>query len=150
MLVVLVIGAVWLIFLGPIHTFAAISFGYTWLALMYACILMLAVVPKGGLVKSIAALFPLRMLGILAYGLYLFHQAVNGVVHGLFRNQVPSFRTPLDALAAVIAFVLTFSLAHLSWTYFEKPLVALGHRFAKYEISPPVTLTPELGIDSAA
>jgi len=150
MLVVLTVGAGWLILLGSIHTFAAISFGYTWLALLYATVLMLAIVPKRGLVKSITALYPLRVLGMLAYGLYLFHQSVNGIVHGIFLNQVPAFRRPVDAVAAVIAFVLTFLLAYLSWTYFEKPLVGLGHRFAKYEMPQTATLTSELGIDPAA
>jgi len=57
------------------------TFFYLWLALLYACLLLLAVIQKDGLVSRFVCFTPLRKLGIIAYGVFLFHQPINGLLH---------------------------------------------------------------------
>jgi peptidoglycan/LPS O-acetylase OafA/YrhL len=94
--------------------------GFTWLALTYSCLLLLAV-------HHWQYLFSFRALtfvGGLAYGLYLFHLNVLGLVLG-----GANLSDARHAALTAAAFCLTVTLAFLSWVYFEKPLVARGHRF---------------------
>lgn len=72
---------------------------------------------------------PLRGLGILAYGLYLFHCAFIDAFRWLTARFFPSH--PLgNSVAAIVGVLVTIPLAALSWKYFEKPLVKRGHRYA--------------------
>nr|AUN36060.1 O-antigen acetylase [uncultured bacterium] len=92
------------------------TIGYSWLSLMYFSLVIVAV-------RSACRVFRLRLLaytGVLAYGLYLFHQPIRGLLQaGPARlNYVLPF-----ALAAV------YVLAHLSWYNFEKFLIKRSHRF---------------------
>lgn len=115
--------------------------GHSVLAALYACLLMRVVVCRSGRLASLMRTPLLQTFGRLAYGLYLFHQGVSGLLHGLLRDQIPQMRTPADALVTTLALALTFALAHLSWRYFEKPLVSLGHRF-RYETREVAGNTP--------
>lgn len=69
-------------------------------------------------------------LGVVSYGLFCFHEI--GLLIG---NQV-LIRAELDAdiwafliLKPVIAFAVILPLSHLSWNYFEKPLLKLKEHF---------------------
>jgi peptidoglycan/LPS O-acetylase OafA/YrhL len=117
---------------GQITSYTTTMYGYTILALMYALFLLIAVVERKGIVKTITRLGFLRLLGTLAYGIYLFHQTVNILMHHFLIGSNRTIETPLDGLITLAAFGVTVGLAYLSWTYFEKPLVAIGHRF-RYE-----------------
>lgn len=81
----------------------------------------------------------LRKLGTLAYAIYLFHQMIFLVVRNLLGSYWPTLTTTGFQLAvAFLAFSVTLLLCHLSWSYFEKPLVAIGHR-AVYKFPDPST-----------
>ena len=69
-------------------------------------------------------------LGVISYGLFCFHEI--GLLIG---NQV-LVRTNLDTdiwafliLKPLIAFAVILPLSHLSWNYFEKPILRLKTRF---------------------
>jgi peptidoglycan/LPS O-acetylase OafA/YrhL len=71
----------------------------------------------------------LRFFGVISYGLYLVHQPVAGILHGVILGSrpdigtLPQFAVTLGALGASVG------IAYLSWTFFESPLVRLGHRW---------------------
>jgi peptidoglycan/LPS O-acetylase OafA/YrhL len=109
-------------------TLALASFGYSVIALFYLTLLLLAVTDSG-LVSRLFRSRPLTNLGILAYGLYLFHQPVLGLVYGLAGSPSPKLIGFSTAGLTLISGLLVFPLARLSWLYFEKPLVSRGHRY---------------------
>jgi len=107
--------------------FELAAFGYTLIAMFYLAVLLLAV--TGGWVGGIFRSKPLLYLGTVAYGLYLFHQPVLGLVYAALGRATAAIRTWTDVAATGLAAVLVLGLARLSWRCFEKPMVKLGHRF---------------------
>jgi peptidoglycan/LPS O-acetylase OafA/YrhL len=127
---ILLLGAATLTIKYPsIKSFGMISFGYSWLALLYTFFLLIAVTEKRGIIRNIATIPLLGRLGMVAYGVYLFHQGMMGLTHGLILHQWPKIQGFQDLMVSLLAFVLTLALAYLSWNFFEKRLVAIGHRF---------------------
>ena len=115
-----------------------IYFGYTWLALFYLCFILLALLSPNQYFKSFLKNPLLRQFGMIAYGMYLFHQGVLGLVHGVFFNQEPRIATLPDWIATCIAFLLTAGLAKVSWFFFERPIIEWGHRMKYVSAAPPL------------
>ena len=70
----------------------------------------------------------LTYTGVISYGLYLLHQPLNAAVHMSFRRQ-----NWKDVQLATVSFAVVYVIAALSWEWFEKRFVRLGHRF-RYQI----------------
>jgi len=145
------LGAGLLVFNGEFLTdsFFGACFGYTWIALLYLSVLLLAITQRGN-VSRFFRLRPLTELGILAYGLYLFQLPILGLVYGLAGEASPALKGPSSFGLTVFSAALLFLLAQVSWRYFEKPLLRRGHRYqyrrnptsiatespAEFEVSP--------------
>jgi len=102
--------------------------GHTILALLSLGLLLLCILSKEGVVARLFRQPGLIWLGTVSYGVYLFHEPILGLVHGAFRNQTPRIAGWADAWATVLALGCTLGLAAASWQWFERPIVALGHR----------------------
>ena len=122
--------------IGP---FTLHPFVYTWLALLYACFLLIAITEKRGLFSAIARIRWLRNLGFISYGVYVYHIAALGLTHALFSGHEPQVNGWKDAFVTFIALLLTLAISHLSWKFFEKPIVAIGHSF-KYKQTSKIEL----------
>ncbi len=103
--------------------------GYTWIAASYLCLLLIAVTQPGHCVSRLLRLRALTWVGVVAYGIYLLHQAVNGLCHGLILNSTPSVTDARGVCVTLLALALTLGLAGLSWAYYEKKFVAYGHTY---------------------
>lgn len=66
---------------------------------------------------------PLAYLGKVSYGFYLFHPFVPNI--GQHERLAPFFGAAGPLIGAVLGFSVSFLLAHLSWTFIEKRLLAL-------------------------
>jgi peptidoglycan/LPS O-acetylase OafA/YrhL len=99
--------------------------GYDCIGLLYACFLALSIVDEG-VAKVLQAKW-LMALGAISYCVYLIHPLVFELVFNLLKDHPNS-----GAISAILALALTIGIAKLSWEYFEKPLVGLGHR-ERYE-----------------
>ncbi|HET6144745.1 MAG TPA: acyltransferase [Candidatus Acidoferrales bacterium] len=117
--------------------------GYTWMACFYVIVLVFAVTRPETMVARALRVGWLRWLGSIAYGTYLLHQAVLRVVFRIFSVDPPRITSIRSLIIAIFAVAVTLTVAYLSWIYFEKPLVRIGHR-TNYEFDRPSAVSPDL------
>jgi len=105
------------------------SIGFTWMALFYVVILLLAVgYPESWFAGIFRNKF-LRELGVVSYCVYIIHIVVNVVLHALLLHKGPRISTGKGAIVTVFAGFVTYSIAKVSWLLFEGPLQRRGHAF---------------------
>jgi len=104
------------------------SLGYTWLALLYASLLLITVTTGYGMIKAVAMSPLLRRLGAIAYGVFLMHLGILCLLHKLIMRDGPIIFNTQDLMVTIFALALTLVLANLSWKFFETPIVAWGHK----------------------
>jgi peptidoglycan/LPS O-acetylase OafA/YrhL len=117
-----------------VYSLAMSSIGYTWVALFYTCIMLIALSQQASLIGRMLRHGSLVKLGTIAYGTYLIHLGMLGLCHALIRGREPQIASIADAAVTLLALSLTLAVAGLSWVYFEKPLVGRGRRHS-YEKS---------------
>jgi len=100
--------------------------GYSWLAALYGSVLVLAVSGPSSRLSALLRTRWLRWVGEIAYGTYLLHVAVLGACFALVFGREPHIRDRVELGVALLAAALTFVLARLSWTLFERPLMRMG------------------------
>ena len=85
-------------------------------------------------------------LGLISYGLYMYHQSVNGLVHGLLFGTEPRIASWQQALAALLVMSIAISLAALSFYFVETPIRRAAQRVkfrpAAQPVAPGLVLTP--------
>jgi peptidoglycan/LPS O-acetylase OafA/YrhL len=112
----------------PLSTPPTLIWGFSVLALLYVSLLLLVVTqPRKRLARALSW-SPLVSLGRLCFGLYLFHELVLGLCHGIIFGRAPMLRDTEDCWITALAFLLTLVVARASWRFVEQPLIALGHR----------------------
>ena len=131
-------------FIAP---FALQPFTYTLLALLYACFLLVVITEKRGKLSAVTNNRWLRRLGMISYGVYVYHVAFIGLMQALFLKQKPQINGWVDVFVTGIAFLLMLVLSYLSWKFFEKPIVAIGHSF-KYKNHPPMKAIQRLAVSN--
>jgi peptidoglycan/LPS O-acetylase OafA/YrhL len=121
-----------------------VSVMLSWLAAFYLLVLVYAFSFPASLPSRCLRWSWLRWLGMIAYGMYLFHELVLTFARNFFGVASPSSSVARQLAVSGVAVAVTFLLASLSWLYFEKPLVQRGHRL-RYESPklPPITATPD-------
>jgi peptidoglycan/LPS O-acetylase OafA/YrhL len=108
------------------HEFGA--FNHLWLAGLYSVFVLIAFAGAEPRIDSLLRSSVLVWFGKLSYGIYMFHQAVSGLLHGALRHSEPTIRTLSDAAITVMAFFITMLLAAFSYYFFERPILRFGHR----------------------
>ncbi len=109
------------------HSPPMVTVGYSLLALFYALMLLLALASAG--FARVLAIRPLTALGDLAYGTYLLHLPVIEICRRALEKHPIATIVPGSLLSAWIGIVVAIFVASLSWHYFEKPLLKLGHAY---------------------
>ncbi len=110
--------------------------GFSVIAVLDAALLVLAVSHAHGPVARVARWGWLRWLGIHAYGLYLWHQPMNGLCHAILHGRAPRIDGLHDLPTAMLALSLTLLLAAGSWALLERPCVNWGQGW-KYSPTRP-------------
>jgi peptidoglycan/LPS O-acetylase OafA/YrhL len=68
-------------------------------------------------------------VGTISYCLYLIHQPVAGILHGLILGSEPDTGTPAQLAVTMLALAVSVAVAWLSWVSFERPLLRIGRRW---------------------
>ncbi len=97
--------------------------------LFYALTIFLALAEPGGWFARVTRHPALTQLGLIAYGVYIFHQLVNGLLHDLVFKMPPRLYNFPTLFITLLAFSFTCLLAWCSYHFFEKRFIAWGHNF---------------------
>ena len=111
-------------FLPPMNTL-----GLSWMAMFYAFLLLAVISSSRSLVGRLLCSRPLKRLGMLAYCTYLLHFMFRNAGWWVFANLIGSSETWNRILGGLLGLVATLVAASLSWRFFEKPILKLGHKF---------------------
>lgn len=65
----------------------------------------------------------LGYFGRISYALYLIHQPVSGLLHGLLLNGTPDIGSLSQIAVTVLAFAVSVALAGASWKWLEQPIL---------------------------
>lgn len=98
------------------------------------CILRIFLVDGGWFRTALRWRF-LVNLGLISYSLYMYHQAVNGLVHGLLFGAAPAMMSVRQLLTGIFVIAVSACLAALSTRYFELPFRRKGRAF-RYSFAP--------------
>lgn len=109
-----------------------ISVGYTWMALLYLSVILLAVTQPQSYLGGAMRWSYLGFLGSIAYGVYLVHLQIATAIFKITRHSIDlKLHTAGDAGAMAIAVAITFGVCHLSFRYFEKPFIRVGPSYSR-------------------
>jgi peptidoglycan/LPS O-acetylase OafA/YrhL len=104
--------------------------GYTWIALFYVLILLLALAKPNGLIALVARIRWLREFGRVSYCIYLVHTGIRLVCQVLIAAALNNHVSSWEGIAGNgLAAVVSYAIARLSWKYFEHPLLERGRAF---------------------
>jgi peptidoglycan/LPS O-acetylase OafA/YrhL len=100
------------------------------LCLMYALILIGTVLIFLGFLGTKASLIPkpLRYLGQISYGLYVFHYAIADAITAIAKRW-PQSGLRSSPFSGILDLVLTIGVATLSYRFFERPFLRLKERY---------------------
>ena len=111
-------------------SFPMTTWGYSWLALFYTSLLLIAVTSTEGAVARILKNRFLTRLGALAYCSYLVHVAfMNAIRHPLKAN-FPQYPIGAWLAGGIFGMALTLAVASLSYKGFEKPLLKRARKYS--------------------
>jgi peptidoglycan/LPS O-acetylase OafA/YrhL len=101
---------------------------WSMLALVASC-----VVREDNVLAPFLSLKPVKRLGVVSYGVYLYHLVVmHFVLKGLSVTGASQ-----GVMAFVVTLLGTWALAELSYRFFESRFLALKARFGSYSTQPP-------------
>src|SRR5450755_188560 len=103
------------------------TIGYSVLAVFYTCLLLLVRSQTKGPVARIVRAPWLCYLGRISYCVYLIHLTVNEWAHNLLLHAEPRIYDLRGVGVTVLACLVTWLVASVSWNYFENPLIHRGH-----------------------
>ena len=107
----------------------SLTITYFWLAILFALLILICITFKDNLLSRIFRNRTLIWLGSISYGVYLFHQPISGIVHGLIRYAPPYIASWFDAMVTLLSLIVTLAVAHVSYNYFEKKIIRFGRSF---------------------
>ncbi len=108
-------------------------FGFTVID-VFAAALILECIHPGSLLETYLSWKPLRALGLISYGFYVYHDLLHDFYSDLAHRISSEHAYPLTLL---IAFTATLLIATLSYRLLEKPLLKLKDRFASQVHTAP-------------
>jgi peptidoglycan/LPS O-acetylase OafA/YrhL len=115
--------------------------GYTVIALFFAMLLLLVLVERNFFLAAVMRLGFLGEIGGISYCIYIIHTAVYFFCHQIILSALPAVTDVPAAAVTLLAALLTYAIAKLSWKYFEQPQIRRGHAF-QYGYVDPKYLQP--------
>ena len=97
---------------------------------LYDIFIILSLLFKDSLIAKILRIKMLRKLGVVSYGIYLFHViTINLIYWYLEKIGVNTYDNLLVVFVAIFSFIFTILLALISFYHFENKLIKYSHRY---------------------
>lgn len=103
---------------------------FTFLAILYCLILWIILEKKVSWLNKLLCSKWLVYSGSVSYSVYMFHQLINGLVHGFFFQTKPELDSWTQFGATFLSIAFVFFLSHLSLIYIEKPIRELSAKMS--------------------
>jgi peptidoglycan/LPS O-acetylase OafA/YrhL len=131
LMVILSFGVlVMLHWLVGIPNLVIITIGYSWFAILYSTLLLVAVSQTDGPIAAFLRWKILGQLGTISYGLYVIHYTFNQLAHQFLLHASPQINGLRGVGVTLMALFVSLAVATASWRYFERPLVRRGHHYS--------------------
>jgi peptidoglycan/LPS O-acetylase OafA/YrhL len=109
------------------------TIGYTWMAVLFGGLLLLALAQSPGWFAAAMRWAWLRSLGEVSYCVYLVHFPFLFFAHQWITKSGPRLESWRDVGVTALALAATMGFAALSWRWLEKPMIRAGHRHSYRE-----------------
>lgn len=116
----------WTFSLWPGPSGAMFPLKQSFLAIMWAIIILRIFTCNKSIFNKIWCNRTLAKVGLISYGLYMYHQMVNGLVHSLLFDSEPVISNISSALASLAVVTISVALAIISYRWFESPIRRLA------------------------
>ena len=113
---------------------------YTLFAIFYGLLLLFCVLYQNSAWTMIFRHRLLCFFGSIAFGVYMYHQAINGLYHGAVRGQPPSLESTEGVILTLSASLTTLAVSYVSFHWYEKPFVRYGRRFVYGPVKTQTTV----------
>jgi peptidoglycan/LPS O-acetylase OafA/YrhL len=114
-----------------LHNPIVFIYGIPCLSFFWGGVLVLALRPRGAVRRAMSFAW-LRWVGNISYGIYIYHVLLTPCFHRITEHIWPTAdRVQSLVLGAVVTIVVSFSLAWLSFRFFETPFLNLRKRFSR-------------------
>jgi len=111
-------------------------FVQTWLAALYCTLVLIPFADPTSPIARFLRSPILRFFGAISYSLYLVHEIVVGLLHGIVYGRAPRVDDAASAGLTAVALVISVVVARATYEWIEKKAVAIGHRHV-YRVSAP-------------
>jgi peptidoglycan/LPS O-acetylase OafA/YrhL len=116
------------------------------LAMMFGIVILrVFTYQAGGILNRIWRNSILAKIGLISYALYMYHQTVNGLLHGIIFGREPKIAEWSHLLVAVAVVTVSIGLATLSYVYFETPIRRRAAALADSFAGPPAPRVAPVG-----
>jgi len=125
---------------GTLKMEPRVQFPLGMIGVSVAATALVLLVLRPGFAGGFFTLAPLRLMGRISYGFYIFHILLLPLFEKIaIWLTPPASREAFLATRILVAFFITFPLAWLSYHYFEEPILALKRRFPMHSSLPQVS-----------
>lgn len=96
---------------------------------LYVTTILAALANQGRPITAVLRIRPLAWLGTYSYGIYMYHQAIAGLIHGSIRGTSPSIDTFDGSLLTLLCLIITLIAAFVSYRLLERPFLSFGRNW---------------------
>jgi peptidoglycan/LPS O-acetylase OafA/YrhL len=104
---------------------------YLEISVLFALLLLRIFLYDGGLFRAILRHRFFTAGGAISFALYMYHQPVNGTLHGLIFDHAPTISNAAELSVSILVMLISALLAALSYFYLEHPIRRFVHERIK-------------------